>query len=132
MAHIGLLPTELLSLIFHTIFEEIKASSVSTWEDVGTLPGLLNILSVSSHWSQVAATTLSLWKFITTYREDLASVRERVKRDLMSSKDCPLDVGYEMWPVLGWLSFACAELPFRRGVILRNLPLADGHSRGHL
>ncbi|KIO26654.1 hypothetical protein M407DRAFT_7720 [Tulasnella calospora MUT 4182] len=96
MAHIDSLPEELLSLIFHATFEEIKASSVSNWEDVGTLPDLLNILLVSSSWNRVAVATPSLWTFIAVDRKGFESARKRVRRDLVRSKHCPLDVVVRM------------------------------------
>ncbi|KAG8914407.1 hypothetical protein FRC01_004092 [Tulasnella sp. 417] len=92
MAHIGSLPAELLSLIFFITFEEIKTSSVSTWEDAATPPDLLNILLVCSHWKEVAVATPSLWTFIEIHGKGFRRVRERVRRNLERSKNCPLDV----------------------------------------
>ncbi|KAG8920624.1 hypothetical protein FRC00_009742 [Tulasnella sp. 408] len=92
MANIHSLPVEILSLIFHTVCEDIKASSVSMWEDVKRPPPLLNILLVSSYWNQVAVATPSLWTFTAIYRENFETARERVRRNLERSKDCPLNV----------------------------------------
>ncbi|KAG8914409.1 hypothetical protein FRC01_004094, partial [Tulasnella sp. 417] len=59
-------------------------------------PNLINILLVSAYWYQVAVTSPYLWTYITVTSEMKRKYREHaihiIKRDLLRSKECPLNV----------------------------------------
>ncbi|KAG8898511.1 hypothetical protein FRC01_010884, partial [Tulasnella sp. 417] len=93
MAQIDSLPPELLSHIFYLLYENIKASK-GLWRDMGPPLITSDLLLVSSHWHQVAITNPSLWTHIPITRRTGSSERARklVERDLIRSKECPLDI----------------------------------------
>ncbi|KIO26661.1 hypothetical protein M407DRAFT_24102 [Tulasnella calospora MUT 4182] len=97
MTHINSLPPELLSHIFHIIFERMKNSKSLSREKMRP-PVFLNLLLVSSHWHQVAITSPSLWAYIPITRQIESSERARklMERSLLRSKECSLDIVIEL------------------------------------